>query len=236
MRGRAGAHFADKEKALGPFVVSETVVTPGKSVGTFHLVSEKSDRVREGIGAGQRLAITGKAGKQTKIVVVTIYDTFPTMAVFDVQYTDLGAANLSITKWINNAYTINVQSKASTPAFWSYQRGSYVKRPNWVLPLNASFSQQNYLGLNASDYGGGTPVVDVWRRDVGIAVGHVEMAPRLVSLPVAMRDSGRATVAVEFKHQYVLKPGATLRTLRTFVAVHQGDYFQALRDYRNVMV
>jgi hypothetical protein len=27
--------------------------------------------------------------------------------------------------------------------------------------------------MNASDYGGGTPVVDVWRPDVGIAVGHV---------------------------------------------------------------
>ena len=30
--------------------------------------------------------------------------------------------------------------------------------------------------MNDSDYGGGTPVVDVWRRDVGLAIGHVELA------------------------------------------------------------
>ena len=35
--------------------------------------------------------------------------------------------------------------------------------------------------MNASDYGGGTPIVDVWRRDVRVAVGHVEPRPRLVS-------------------------------------------------------
>ena len=37
-----------------------------------------------------------------------------------------------------------------------------------------------------------------------------------------------ATVAVEFKHNEVLKPGATLKTFRTFVEVHQGDYFRSL--------
>jgi hypothetical protein len=36
------------------------------------------------------------------------------------------------------------------------------------------------------DYGGGTPVVDVWRRDTGIGVRHAEPAPKLVSLPVAI--------------------------------------------------
>jgi alpha-galactosidase len=79
-------------------------------------------------------------------------------------------------------------------------------------------------------------VVDVWCRDAGIAVGHVEMAPKLVSLPVATQGSDRATVAVEFKQDQVLHPGATLKTLHTFASVHQGDYFQALRDYRGVMV
>jgi alpha-galactosidase len=102
--------------------------------------------------------------------------------------------------------------------------------------LKVGFKQENYMGMNQPDYGGGTPVVDVWRRDVGIAVGHVEMAPKLVSLPVTMPDATHATVAVEFKHSFVLKPGETFKTFRTFVAVHKGDYFEALRDYRDAMV
>ena len=70
-----------------------------------------------------------------------------------------------------------------------------------MLPLKPGFKQENFLGMNAPDYGGGTPVVDVWRRDVGIGVGHVEMAPKLVSLPVTEPGPDRATVAVEFKHE-----------------------------------
>jgi alpha-galactosidase len=62
------------------------------------------------------------------------------------------------------------------------------------------------------------------------------MAPKLVSLPVEEQGQDRATVAVVYKHDHVLKPGATLKTFRTFAAVHQGDYFETLRDYRNVMV
>jgi alpha-galactosidase len=64
----------------------------------------------------------------------------------------------------------------------------------------------------------------------------MERAPKLVSLPVTMPDSEHATVAVEFKHNFVLKPGETLKTFPTFVAVHKGDYFQALRDYRDKMI
>jgi len=59
------------------------------------------------------------------------------------------------------------------------------KRPDWIVPLKAGFKQENYLGMNATDYGGGTPVVDVWRRDLGLGVGHVELSAKLVSMPGA---------------------------------------------------
>jgi alpha-galactosidase len=236
LRSRVIARFQNKDIPLGAFAATETVVANGKSWAQFPLISEKSERVREGIGAGQRLTLVGKAGHLTKTVVVTAYDDFPEMAFFDVQYSNNGRTNLAITKWINNGYTINAQDKAGVPAFWSYQSGSYEKRPNWVVPLKANFSQQNYLGMNASDYGGGTPVVDVWRRDVGIAVGHVELRPKLVSLPVSMPDATHARIAVEFEHRIALKPGESFHTLRTFVAVHPGDYFRTLVEYRRFMM
>ena len=43
--------------------------------------------------------------------------------------------------------------------------------------------------MNSTDYGGGTPVSDIWRRDVGIAIGQLERVPKLVSLPD--QDAGR---------------------------------------------
>ncbi len=236
LRSRVVARFDGKETTMCPFVGSERAVAVDKTWAEFPLISQKNERVSDAFGSGERLIVVGKAGPLTKQVSVTIYDEFSAMAFFDVQYTNSGTAKLALKGWTNNAYTIDAQLHSRMPAFWSYQSGSYEKRPNWVLPLHAQFRQENFLGMNASDYGGGTPIVDVWRRDVGVAVGHVDPRPRLVSLPVSMPDASQATIAVSFRHPAELGPGESLHTLRTFVAVHQGDYYRTLADYRRFMM
>ncbi len=236
LRSRVVARFDNQETRMGPFVGSERVVVADTVWAKFSLVSQKSERVSDAFGAGEQLKVVGKAGPLAKEVTVTIYDQFPAMAFFDVRYTNTGAAKLAVKGWTNNAYTVNAQRASRLPAFWSYQSGSYEKRPNWLVPLHANFRQENFLGMNASDYGGGTPIVDVWRRDVGVAVGHVDARPRLVSLPVSMPDPGHVKIAVNYRHAETLEPGETFSTLRTFVAVHQGDYFRTLADYRRFMM
>jgi alpha-galactosidase len=236
LRSRVVACFDQKETVLGPFTASETVTTADKLWTGFLLTSQKHERTKDTFGEGERLTVEGKAGTLTKMVSVTVYDDFPAMAFFDVQYTNTGTSKIAITSWTNNAYTMNAQRRVGAPAFWSYQSGSYENRPNWVLPLYTNFRQENYQGMNASDYGGGTPIVDVWRRDVGLAVGHVEPRPKLVSLPVSMPDAADAKIAVRFNKAISLSPGDSFHTFRTFVAVHQGDYFRALVDYRRFMM
>jgi alpha-galactosidase len=236
LRSRVIALFDNKETVLGGFTASETLTTTGKVWTEFVLTSQKQEPIKDAFGEGKRLTIEGKAGALKKSVSVTVYDNFPTMAFFDVQYTNTGRTELAVKSWTNNAYTISAQPGQGQPPFWSYQSGSYEKRPNWVLPLHANFQQENYQGMNASDYGGGTPIVDVWRRDVGLAVGHVETRPKLVSLPVSMPDPAHARIAVRFAKEVELGPGESFHTFRTFVAVHQGDYFRTLTDYRRFMM
>jgi alpha-galactosidase len=236
LRSQVVARFDNKETVMGPFTASETVTIADKTWTLFLLSSQKRDHVKDTFGEGERLTLEGKSGTLTKTVAVTIYNDFPAMAFFDVQYTNTGATKLAIKSWTNNAYTVNAETNAGAPAFWSYQTGSYEKRPNWILPLHVNFQQENYQGMNASDYGGGTPILDVWRRDVGIAVGHVETRPRLVSLPVSMPDAAHAKIAVRFNKAISLNPGESFQTFRTFVSVHQGDYFRTLTDYRRFMM
>ncbi len=239
MRSRVTARFNDKDVLLGPYSTSESISGAAQSFRNFALTTQKTEQITDGFGKGQRLTITGTSKTLDKTVTVTIYDDAPTLVVLEVSYTNTGKAPLQIRSWANNAYTINAQASAthssSQPAFWSFQSGSYERRPNWIVPLHAGFHQQNYLGMNASDYGGGTPIIDVWRKDVGIAIGHVEPGPRLISLPVSMPDSTHANIAVEYHHPVTLKPGETLHTFRTFVTVHQGDYFRTLLTYRQLM-
>jgi alpha-galactosidase len=234
MHGRVVARFDGKSTPLGDFGPSEFVATPESAVQDFALAGQKRENVRDPRGHGRRLTITGKAAGLEKTVAITVYDEFPRMAFFQVRYRNQSGAAIHLTGWTNNRYTVD-SAGAGEPEFWSYQSGSYKNRPDWIMPLKVGFKQENFLGMNSTDYGGGTPVADVWRRDVGIAVGHLERVPKLVSLPVGMPDAGHATLALSFNADTLLQPGKTLDTFETFAAVHQRDYFQSFQDYSAVM-
>src|ERR1700683_2144943 len=222
-------------KPLTPFSASETLEGATRTFTDFTLTSAKTGQTSDTFGPAQRLTVTGNDGTLRQKVEVTIYNDFPSIAVFEVEYTNQGATPLPIRGWSTN-HTSRRASPATTPAFWSYQSGSYEKRPNWIVPLKPGFRQQNYLGMNASDYGGGTPIIDVWRKDVSLQGGHIEPVPRLIELPVTMPDATHATVAVSMKHEQTLQPGESFHTLHTFVSVHQGDYFRTLTEYRRLMI
>jgi alpha-galactosidase len=236
MRSRVIARFNGNEVPIGAFSASETVKGSERSWYNFALASQTPERITDIYGAGERLSLTGTSGGLRKNVSITIYDNFPNLAVFDVSYTNVGKSPLKILEWSNNRYTIDAQRVSSQAPFWSFQSGSYERRPNWLVPLHTGFSQQNYLGMNASDYGGGTPIVDVWRKDVGMAVGHVEPRPVLISLPVSMPTARQAQVSVQYLHNWSMQPGESFHTFRTFVAVHKGDYFETLLTYRRFML
>jgi alpha-galactosidase len=236
LHSRVVARMKSREVLLGGFSASETVKGNERSWYNFALTSQSHERVTDNFGGGERLTLTGTSGVLRKNLSVIIYDEFPNLAVFDVSYTNIGKSQLKILEWSNNAYTIDAQRGPTQVPFWSFQTGSYERRPNWLVPLRPGFSQQNYLGMNASDYGGGTPIVDVWRRDVGIGTGLVEPRPRLISLPVSMFNARQARVSVQYRRDQSLQPGESFHTFRTFVAVHEGDYFQTLLTYRQFMM
>jgi len=235
MYSRVVARFGGKEIALGAPAASETLTVDGNELTDFALTGVKEEPVTDALGKGKQTTLTGMEGAVQKTVAVTVYDRFPRMAFFHVSYSNKGKSDLKVTAWTNNRYSIAVQNAGEEPPFWSLESGSYQKRPDWVVPLKAGFKQANFLGMNSTDYGGGTPVSDVWRRDAGVAVGHIEMSEKLVSMPVTMPNADHAVLAVNFRHEQVLKPGESLATFHTFAAVHQRDYFTSLRDYSEVM-
>ena len=100
--------------------------------------------------------------------------------------------------------------------------------------MKLRFEQDNYLGMEAADYGGGTPIVDVWHRGGGIAVGHVETRPKLVSIPL-QEHAQTIRLALSSREKRTLAPGETMQGLETFLAVHGGDYFATLTTYRQLM-
>jgi alpha-galactosidase len=142
MRSRVVARFGGKDVSVGAFSASETVKGKQQSWNDFVLSSQTRERVTDTYGKGEKLSLTGLSGTLRKNLSVIIYDEFPNLAVFDVSYTNVGKSQVTIIGWNNNTYTIDAQRATSNVPFWSFQSGSYERRPDWVVPLHTGFSNE----------------------------------------------------------------------------------------------
>ncbi|KLJ01937.1 glycoside hydrolase family 36 protein [Luteimonas sp. FCS-9] len=225
--------LSSRGEAITGFDASEALLlADGGVVDDFAFEDARIARVADPRhGPGRRHTLRGRSpGGIEKTVELTFHERHPGMAVLAVQYRNDGDAPLEVAGWRNAAHVLAERGDG----FWSFSGATHTDRRDWVQPMGADFAQRNTLAMDSSDYGGGTPVADVWRRDVGLAVGHLETRPRLLDLPVA-RTPGGAAIAVESRRATTLAPGATLRSDRTFVCVHTGDYYAALLHYARWM-
>jgi alpha-galactosidase len=219
---------------LTDFEPSESLrLADGTRVEEFELHDERREHIEDAHGRGTRHIVRGTGTGIEKQLSIVLYERYPGFAVLDVIYRNAGAAPIGISGWINGAHVLKPLTQQE-PEYWSFSGATYEDRRDWVQRLRSGFEQRNFMGMNTSDYGGGTPVVDVWRRDWGLAVGHIETVPKLVALPLTMTPEG-ARVAIEYDRSITLAPGEILSTFTTFVAVHQGDFFATLDAYRRLL-
>jgi alpha-galactosidase len=232
--------YPGAEPLMHHFTSSEYLVSRHFKTDEFSTETKNVENITDGIGSGRLFTVTGnyRNGEYTlqKKVMIRAYDDFPGMAFFTVSYRNTGDREITIEKWVSHHYTIS--PNGNQPPFWSFQGGSTNARKDWVLPVGQGFYQENYLGMNSSDYGGGIPVTDLWRQDAGIAIGHTGITPLEISLPVEMdKYAEYAEIGVEYKFPggFVLKKDEVAETAETFVMVHQKDYFNSLQQYTGYM-
>jgi alpha-galactosidase len=220
---------------LTEFDASETIrLADGSRIDAFRFRNNYTEAVEDMHGRGRRAIVHGVASDQIeKQITIALYDEFPGFALLKVAYRNVGTDPVSIGGWVNGAHVLKPAGDGPLE-YWSFSGGSYADRRDWVQPLHEGFNQRNFMGMNATDYGGGTPILDVWGRDGGLAVGHVENVPKLVGLPLTVTKAG-ARVAVASDQIVTLQPGESFSTFETFVAVHRGDYFATLDAYRRIL-
>lgn len=224
----------------GEAMPSEYLETKKSLVTDFTLIDVKSSVLKDEMGSGKKYVLKGlnKQGDYSiqKIVEVKLYDTLPDLALITVFYINTSPKDIGVTRWVNHHYRII--SQGDSTLFWSFQGQSTGNREDWIKPLSPGFYQKNYMGMNNTDYGGGIPVIDIWRPDQGIAIGHAELVPRLVSLPVEIdpyETTASVHIEMEYENPHTLKQGDTLKTDETFVTVHSGDYYTPLKKYGELL-
>ena len=122
-----------------------------------------------------------------KILTVKALNDFEGMVLVNSRYVNHSDKILTVKALESNK--LNVKSDET---IWSFQPTSTSRRDDWILPVEETFYQKNYLGMNNTDYGGGIPMVTLWRRDANISTGLVEPDLKLVSMPVNRPGPTRA--------------------------------------------
>ena len=207
----------------------------------FKRVRTEKKAVNDAFGKGTSFVFYGesvqdKGGKILEKLTLTSYERFPETVIAQAAFTNATGAPVAVDGWTMDRFDVVAGEPA--PAFWSFQGQSTEARADWIFPIPDAFYQKNFMGMNGPDYGGGTPVTCIWRRDAGLAVGHLEPIPQRVSLPVE-KKAGEPTAAVsivkEFDDPVVLEDGASLETYTTFFHAFKGDCFGALRHYAQLL-
>jgi alpha-galactosidase len=221
------------------------LLSDGTHVQRFGLQHAERESFGGPHGPGTRLTLSGSAPPGVEQTIsIELFARYPGFAFRRVSYRNVSSQPIALRGWRSADIVLlsdtaaggsrRVAGNAAGAGFWSYCGSTHEDRRDWVQPVRDGFSQENFMGMTASDYGGGTPIVDVWRRDCGIAIGHLELVPQLLSLPVTQVDGG-VSLAIAGSLQRVLAPGETFDTPETFVAAHSGDYFATLDAYRRIM-
>jgi len=233
LNSRLISSLSGRAVILSDFAPSETVTLEDDTViDHFAFVDRTQAAVSDAHGAGMRHTVRGvSAGGLEKTVNLTFYDRYPGFPLLSVVWRFTRGEPISIKSYRVGAHVLKASGSAG---FWSWSGSTHADRRDWVQPVKDGFDQPNFMGMNDSDYGSGTPVADVWRPDAGIAVGHIELTPKLVSLPIIASAAG-AAVALEEARAVTLHVGDTLTSLDAFVTVHQRDYYATLDAYRRVM-
>jgi len=219
-------------KPLTPFQASEALLLADRVADTFAFASITHEDFKDPRhGAGRQHVVSGvsKAGI-SKRVEVTFFEQYPGLAVQTVHYRNNGQTPIEVLGWRSGAHELS----DAPGGFWSFSGATHADRRDWIQPLKAGFEQRNTLSMDASDYGGGIPVANIWRKDVGLAVGHLEALPRLLDLPVRKTAQG-ASLAIESTRASTLAPGRSFATDRTFLLAHTGDHFAPLTVYRKFL-
>ena len=189
---------------------------------------------------GKRIEITSRVagGGESPIekhLTIEVYDDFPNLALSTVTYRNTGSSELTVEEVRIQHHRLNaapVDSRALPYKMWSFHGSSYDWGKGDVAEISKDFSRANVMGaISPRGQGGGVPVVAFWTKSVGVAIGHAETQPLVLSIPAKVDRDGLVDVHISIPQERKLVPGESLSTPWTFVAVYAGDYFEPLRMY-----
>jgi alpha-galactosidase len=148
--------------------------------------------------------------------------------------TNIGRTEIAFDRVAAPVLRLDRQAFPLSRRLWTMQGAAVKWGQDFAFPLPSGFARDNYLGHLQDAEGGGIPVVYFWNRDRGLALMHIDPQPRDWYMPVAA-DKQRVTAALELRLRIELQPGGSLTGPAVVLSVHQGDFFEPLALYRELL-
>ena len=237
--------------------VQEGIVVNGKLYKSF--IIDRDKVVRKSIdhiefGECSQMVISGIYADQDVSLQKTITILFPkefnNAAIFETSYRNMGSQKIRI----DTIFTQRLALKSQDPLLAENGKYNLVSfqggvnewgRDYAVIDLEPGFSQDNFQGMHPTTkgeiIGGGMPFVDVWGKNMGVALAHLGKQPEWVSLPVRMNADNSVEMGItEIPDERLglkkwLTPNEVYSTLMTTVIFHKLDYYNALNTYGNLL-
>lgn len=159
------------------------------------------------------------------------YDQWEDAVILQLHIQNIGNISRSFSE-------LSIPSLTLEPAFannlWSLQGAATHWGQDFAFPLQKGFQRDNYLGHIHHGEGGGIPMLDFWNAENGLALAHIEPTQEAWYMPV---DWGKRELRAAFtdRRLHRLAPGETFTSPRFMLALHQGDFFEPLALYREIM-
>ena len=210
-------------------------------------------------GGGKKLTLTALADQYGQAfypslkvemqVMLYFYDKLPQLVAGEAVFTNRGPQALSIDRLVGHCYRLDRRLLDPGQPSWSF--ASYMGAARrWgesysLIWTDAATDRENFMGLDparpAAGEGGGTPLVDLWTPQCGLAGASAETCPQWINLPVRTGKDGLVEVSVcqepqaRFGQKTVLAPGESCSTIRSAVILHRLDFHDALRGYADLL-
>lgn len=242
-RFKNGAHWLTIDQASsnsGTFVTSNN--QPVKDF-VLDLANLQIQSANGKLGTlGKRVEVKGHSASSglDELLTVDVYDDFPSLALLSATYRNSSdkAVTLDSVTLQNHSLDASLADPNAKPyQMWAFFGSSLKWGKDDVLPLTVKFSQENPFGAPVDTHddlgrvGGGVPVVAFWTRTTGLAIGHLETLPLILSIPTQTAPDGKVEAAVVIPAHSTLNPGDSFSSPRTFVTVFRGDYYKPLSTW-----
>lgn len=234
-------------------IVVNGVLFTSFKVDTARIVRQEIDHSE--FGECSQWIINGFSNKQgvhlQRTTTILFPREFKQAAIFETSYLNLGKQKISI----DTVYSQRVGLKlpktvqvadASRQGLVSFQGGvNEWGRDYAVIDLAPGFVQDNFQGTHPTEegelIGGGMPFIDVWGKNMGVALAHLEKRPEWISLPVKMNADSIVEMGItEIPDERLglkqwLAPNESYTTVMSTIIFHKLDYYDALHTYGELL-